>query len=73
MAYEDGEMDAATRAAEWRRRWRLDARQWRKRVEPAPELRGRLRAAPRPVLDETRTERLLASVRGAPPAAARHT
>lgn len=64
MAYADGELDAATRAA-------VEAAmatdpQVAQRVARQRALRGRLRAAFDPVLDEPLPERLLESVRGAP-------
>jgi hypothetical protein len=64
MAYADGELDAAHRAA-------LEAAmatdpQLAQRVARHRALRARLRAALDPVLDEPLPERLLASVRGAP-------
>ena len=63
MAYADGELDAASRAA-------LEAAmatdpQLARRVARQRALRARLRAALDPVLDEPLPERLLASVRGA--------
>ena len=64
MAYADGELDAATRAAV-EAAMALDA-QLAQRVARHRALRGRLRAALDPVLDEPLPERLLASVRGAP-------
>jgi hypothetical protein len=64
MAYADGELDAATRAA-LEAAMALDA-QLAQRVARHRALRGRLRAALDPVLDEPLPERLLASVRGAP-------
>src|SRR5205823_341693 len=64
MAYADGELDAASRAA-------LEAAmatdpQLAQRVARHRALRERLRAALRPVLDEPLPERLLEGVRGAP-------
>jgi hypothetical protein len=64
MAYADGELDAASRAA-------LEAAmaadpQLAQRVARHRALRARLRAALDPVLDEPLPERLLASVRGTP-------
>ncbi|HUE49042.1 MAG TPA: hypothetical protein VMO54_07555 [Steroidobacteraceae bacterium] len=64
MAYADGELDAARRAA-------LEAAmatdpQLAQRVARHLALRARLRAALDPVLDAPLPERLLASVRGAP-------
>ena len=64
MAYADGELDVATRAA-------VEAAmatdpQLAQRVARHRALRGRLRAALDPVLDEPLPERLLASVHGAP-------
>ncbi len=64
MAYADGELDAASRAA-------LEAAmatdpQLARRVARQRALRARLRAALDPVLDEPLPERLLASVRGVP-------
>jgi len=64
MAYADGELDAATRAAV-EAALATDA-QLAQRVARHRALRGRLRAAFDPVLDEPLPERLLASVRGAP-------
>ncbi len=68
MAYADGELDAATCAA-LESAMALDA-QLAQRVARHRALRGRLRAALDPVLDEPLPERLLASVRGAQPHAA---
>jgi hypothetical protein len=64
MAYADGELDVATRAA-------LEAAmatdpQLAQRVARHQALRGRLRAALDPVLDEPLPQRLLASVQSAP-------
>ena len=64
MAYADGELDAASRAA-------VEAAmatdpQLAQRVARHRALRERLRAALRPVLDEPLPERLLEGVRGAP-------
>ncbi len=64
MAYADGELDAASRAA-------LEAAmatdpQLAQRFARHRALRARLRAALDPVLDEPLPERLLASVRGTP-------
>jgi len=64
MAYADGELDAASRAA-------LEAAmatdpQLAQRVARHRALRERLRAALHPVLDEPLPERLLEGVRGAP-------
>ena len=67
MAYADGELDAATRAA-------LEAamatdQDLAQRVARQRALRARLRAAFDPVLEEPLPERLLAAARGAPAAA----
>ncbi len=64
MAYADGELDVATRAA-------VEAAmatdpQLAQRVARHRALRGRLRGALDPVLDEPLPQRLLASVHGAP-------
>ncbi len=64
MAYADGELDAATRAAV-EAAMALDA-QLAQRVARQRALRGRLHAALDPVLDEPLPQRLLASVQGAP-------
>jgi hypothetical protein len=64
MAYADGELDAATRAAV-EAAMALDA-QLAQRVARHRALRGRLHVALDPVLDEPLPQRLLASVQGAP-------
>ena len=64
MAYADGELDVATRAAV-EAAMALDP-QLALRVARHRALRGRLHAALDPVLDEPLPQRLLASVQGAP-------